>query len=169
MSPRRRPFTAALSGNVDALPAARSNSVIANLTTRKSALDEQYAEALDQYGPNFPKVLRIAAQQKEVEADLAKARKTMVESVEEDFATARTHADLLQEALNKQKGKPTVSPKNSCSITFCSTMPNRISSSTMGFCKNSKKQVSPPACVPATFAWWIPRCAHYSLAAAEGS
>ncbi|MGC1978194.1 MAG: polysaccharide biosynthesis tyrosine autokinase, partial [Candidatus Sulfotelmatobacter sp.] len=50
-----------------------------------------------------PKVLRIAAQQKEVDDDLAKARKTMVESVEEDFTTARTHADLLQEALDKQK------------------------------------------------------------------
>ena len=98
-------YRMAVSGNVDALPAARTNPVIANLTTRKSALDEQYAEALDQYGPNFPKVLRIAAQQKEVDDDLVKARKTMVESVEEDFTTARTHADLLQEALDKQKAE----------------------------------------------------------------
>ncbi|MGA7635767.1 MAG: polysaccharide biosynthesis tyrosine autokinase [Candidatus Acidiferrales bacterium] len=96
-------YRMAVSGNVDALPEARSNPVISNLMTRKSALEEQYAEALDQYGPNFPKVLRIAAQQKEVDDDLAKARKTMVESVEEDFTTARTHADLLQEALDKQK------------------------------------------------------------------
>jgi capsular exopolysaccharide synthesis family protein len=58
---------------------------------------------VDQYGPNFPKVLRIAAQQKEVDDDLEKARKTMIESVEEDFTTARTHAELLQEALDKQK------------------------------------------------------------------
>jgi capsular exopolysaccharide synthesis family protein len=60
---------------------------------------------VDQYGPNFPKVLRIAAQQKEVDDDLDKARKNMIESVEEDFTTARTHADLLQEALDKQKAE----------------------------------------------------------------
>lgn len=96
-------YRMAVSGNVDALPAARSNPVIANLLNRKSALEEEYAEALGQYGPNFPKVLRIAAQQKEVDNDLAAARKTMVEGVEEDFTTARSHVELLQEALDKQK------------------------------------------------------------------
>ncbi|MGC2702762.1 MAG: polysaccharide biosynthesis tyrosine autokinase [Candidatus Acidiferrales bacterium] len=96
-------YRMAVSGHVDALPAARSNPVIANLLNRKSALEEEYAEALGQYGPNFPKVLRIAAQQKEVDNDLAAARKTMVEGVEEDFTTARSHVELLQEALDKQK------------------------------------------------------------------
>jgi capsular exopolysaccharide synthesis family protein len=98
-------YRMAISGNVDALPAARSNAVISNLLSRKSALNEDYAQAVDQYGPNFPKVLRIAAQQKEVDDDLDKARKNMIESVEEDFTTARTHADLLQEALDKQKAE----------------------------------------------------------------
>ena len=49
----------AVSGNVDALPAARGNDVLSSLLKRKADLDEQYAEALDQYGPNFPKVLRL--------------------------------------------------------------------------------------------------------------
>jgi polysaccharide biosynthesis transport protein len=98
-------YRMATTGNVDALPAARNNDVIANLLKRKADLDEQYAEALDQYGPNFPKVLRIAAQRKEVEQNLASARKTMVESVEEDFNTARSRVELLQEALDKQKAE----------------------------------------------------------------
>ncbi len=98
-------YRMATSGNVDALPAARNNDVIANLLKRKADLDEQYAEALDQYGPNFPKVLRLAVQQKEVEQNLASARKTMVESVEEDFTTARSRVELLQEALDKQKAE----------------------------------------------------------------
>ena len=96
-------YRMAASGNVDALPAARNNAVISNLLNRKSSLDEQYAESLDQYGPNFPKVLRLAAQQKEVNDDLAAARKNMVESVEEEYNTARTHVELLQDALDKQK------------------------------------------------------------------
>ena len=98
-------YRMASSGNVDALPAARNNDVIANLLKRKSDLDEQYAEALDQYGPNFPKVLRLAVQQKEVDNNLASARKTMVESVEEEFTTARSHVELLQEALDNQKAE----------------------------------------------------------------
>jgi succinoglycan biosynthesis transport protein ExoP len=98
-------YRMATSGNVDALPAARNNDVVSTLLKRQSELDEQYAEALDQYGPNFPKVLRLAAQQKEVEQNLANARKTMVESVEEEFNTARSRVELLQEALDKQKAE----------------------------------------------------------------
>jgi polysaccharide biosynthesis transport protein len=98
-------YRMAISGNVDALPAARNNDVISNLLKRKSDLDESYAEALDQYGPNYPKVVRLQAQQKEVDQNLASARKTMVESVEQEFTTARSHVELLQEALDKQKAE----------------------------------------------------------------
>jgi polysaccharide biosynthesis transport protein len=98
-------YRMAISGSVDALPAARSNDVISGLIKRKSDLDEQYAEALDQYGPNFPKVLRLATQQKEVENNLADARKVMVESVGIEFDTAKSHVALLQEALDKQKAE----------------------------------------------------------------
>lgn len=98
-------YRMAISGNVDALPAALNNGVVQDLLRRKSQLDQDYAEAINQYGPNFPKVLRLAAQKKEVDADLAGARKTMVESVEEDYNTARSHLALLQEALDKQKAE----------------------------------------------------------------
>jgi succinoglycan biosynthesis transport protein ExoP len=98
-------YRMAVSGNVDALPAVRNNEVVGGLLKRQSELDEQYAEALDQYGPNFPKVLRLAAQQKEVQQDLANARKTVVESVAVEFNTARSHVELLQEALDKQKAE----------------------------------------------------------------
>jgi polysaccharide biosynthesis transport protein len=98
-------YRMAISGNVDALPAARSSDVISGLIKRKSELDELYAEALDQYGPNFPKVLRLAAQQKEVEDNLVSARKVLVESVEEEFSTAKSRVELLQEALDKQKAE----------------------------------------------------------------
>ncbi len=98
-------YRMAISGNVDALPAARNNEVISTLLKRKSDLDEQYAEAMDQYGPNFPKVLRIQTQQKEVNANLASARKTLVESVQEDFNTSKSRVELLQENLDKQKAE----------------------------------------------------------------
>lgn len=96
-------YRMATSGNVDALPEAQQNVVVQNLLKRKSDLDEQYAEAVTQYGPNYPKVQRLAAQQQEVNDDLAKARKTMVESVEEEYNTARSHVEILQGSLDKQK------------------------------------------------------------------
>jgi polysaccharide biosynthesis transport protein len=98
-------YRMAVSGNVDALPVAHGSEVITELRKRKSDVDEQYAEAVNQYGPNFPKVLRIAAQQKEVADDLDRARKTLLESVQEDFTTARNRVQLLQEALDKQKAE----------------------------------------------------------------
>ena len=96
-------YRMAMSGNVDLLPEVRNSVVIQDLTKRKSELDDSYTAALDQYGPNFPKVLRIAEQKKEVEAQLARAQKIMVGSVEEDYKTARQHLELLQEALDRQK------------------------------------------------------------------
>ena len=96
-------YRMAMSGNVDLLPEVRNSAVIQDLTKRKSELDDSYSAALDQYGPNFPKVLRIAEQKKEVEAQLARAQKIMVGSVEEDYNTARQHLELLQEALDRQK------------------------------------------------------------------
>ena len=98
-------YRMAAAGNVDALPAARDNAVIQDLLKRKSDLDQAYAEAVNQYGPNFPKVQRLAEQRKQVEDDLANAEKTMVDGIREDFNTARSHVELLQEALDKQKAE----------------------------------------------------------------
>jgi polysaccharide biosynthesis transport protein len=98
-------YRMALSGNVDALPTAHGSEVLTELRKRKSDIDEQYAEALSQYGPNFPKVLRIAAQQKEVDDNLASARKTLIESVEQEFNTARGHVELLQQTLDRQRAE----------------------------------------------------------------
>ena len=58
-------YRMAQTGNVDALPAARENPVIQDLLKRKSETDAAYADAINQYGPNYPKVQRLAAQQKE--------------------------------------------------------------------------------------------------------
>ena len=96
-------YRMATSGNVDLLPEVRNSPVIQDLTRRKSTLDDSYTAALEQYGPNFPKVQRIAEQKKEVEAELARAQNIMVGSIEEDYNTARQHFGLLQEALERQK------------------------------------------------------------------
>src|SRR5271155_2941269 len=96
-------YRMALSGNVDALPAARENPVIQDLLKRKAETNSNYADALNQYGPNYPKVQRLAAQQQQVADDLASAQKTMVDSIQVEYNTARSHVDILQASLDKQK------------------------------------------------------------------
>ena len=105
MAEKEALYRMAISGNVDALPATRDNPVIQDLLKRKTDLDESYAEAIIQYGPNYPKVQRLGAQQKNVDADLEKARKTIIESVEQEFNTTRQRVELLQEAVDKQKAE----------------------------------------------------------------
>src|SRR6202162_376302 len=98
-------YRMAVSGNVDALPVEHGREVIIELRKRKSDIDEQYAEAVNQYGPNFPKGLRIADEQKEVNDDLDRARQTLLESVHQDYTASRITVQLLQEALDKQKSE----------------------------------------------------------------
>ncbi len=98
-------YRMAQSGNVDSLPAARNGGVIQDLLKRKSDLDQQYADAVNQYGPNYPKVQRLAAQQKEVNDDLAGARKVVSQGIEQEYNAARSHVQILQDSLDKQKAQ----------------------------------------------------------------
>lgn len=93
----------AISGNVEALPAITSSSYVQELTKKKTDLDQAYADALNQYGPNYPKVQRLAEQQKQVSDALINSRKAMVDGITQDYQTARSHVELLQQALDKQK------------------------------------------------------------------
>jgi polysaccharide biosynthesis transport protein len=103
MATKQALYQMATSGDVDALPAIHDSPLVQELMRRKDDLARQYAEALDQYGPNFPKVQRLAAQQHEVEQSLADARKEAVASIKEDYETARDHMAILEQALDKQK------------------------------------------------------------------
>ena len=98
-------YRMATSGNVDALPTAQSNPVLQDLLRRKSQMAEDYAEALQLYGPNYPKVQRMLEQQKEVDSDIAKARQTVIDIATQDYNTAQSHVVLLQQDLDKQKAE----------------------------------------------------------------
>ena len=103
MAEKEALYRMATSGDVDALPAAHENAVIQDLLKRKSDLNQSYAEAVNQYGPNFPKVQRLAEQQKQLDEDLAQAQQLMVDTITEDYNTARSHVQILQGALDRQK------------------------------------------------------------------
>ena len=98
-------YRMATSGNVDLLPEVRNSPVIEDLLKRRTALDDSYTEALNQYGPNFPKVRRLAEQKREADEDMARAQKTMVGSIEEDYKTASQHLELLARGARSPEGR----------------------------------------------------------------
>lgn len=98
-------FRMAKSGNVDALPTVRDNEVIQGLLKRKADLDEQYTDAVNQFGPNYPKVQRLTAQKKEVDESLERARQAVVASIGQEYQTAKSREELLTAALDRQKAE----------------------------------------------------------------
>ncbi len=68
----------------------------------------QYLDALNQYGPNFPKVQREQAQLKEIETLMDNEKRNILEALGNDYNAARQREGLLTEALNEQKAEVNV-------------------------------------------------------------
>jgi succinoglycan biosynthesis transport protein ExoP len=96
-------FQFAKSGNLDAVPQVQSNATLMEQLRRRSDLTGQYNDALSQYGPNFPKVLRLQAQLKELDDNVEKEKQKIVSILESDFREARERETMLTGLLDQQK------------------------------------------------------------------
>jgi len=70
---------------------------------KHSEVYTHYLDALNQYGPNFPKVQREQAQLKEIENLMDDEKRNILEALGNDYNAARQREGLLNEALNEQK------------------------------------------------------------------
>src|SRR5215469_3097504 len=95
----------AKSGDLDAVPQIRDNSVLQDMQKRYAELSIIYTDAVNQYGPNFPKVQRLQAQRKDVEEQMVRERKGIIAQLESDYREAKQHEDLLSRALDDQKAE----------------------------------------------------------------
>lgn len=93
----------AKAGDIDAVPEIRADALLQELQKRRGELTLQYTEALNQYGPNFPKVLRFQAQMKEVDDQIARESKGIVLQLESDYREAKQREELIRQALEQQK------------------------------------------------------------------
>ena len=93
----------AKAGNLDVIPQVQSNPFLTEMIRRRSTVVEEYNDALSQYGPNFPKVVRLQAQLTELDASLEKQKKNIVDGLESDYREARQRETLLSQALDQQK------------------------------------------------------------------
>jgi succinoglycan biosynthesis transport protein ExoP len=95
----------AKSGDTDAVPQLRDNEVLQDILKKRTEAVAQYTEALNQYGPNYPKVQRFQAQLKEFDGLIENEEKNVVNRMESDYRAARQRETLLVQALDKQKAE----------------------------------------------------------------
>src|SRR5882762_3114728 len=93
----------AKSGNLDAVPQVQSNTVLTELFKKRGEVSSEYTDALNQYGPNFPKVQRLLAQLKDYDQSIEKEKKNILDVLESDYREARQRESILTQALDQQK------------------------------------------------------------------
>ena len=96
-------FEFAKAGDMDSVPQIRDNPVVQDLFRKRTDMYSQYADALSQYGPNFPKVQRLQSQVKEIEAATEKEKKSIIARLESEYREALQREELLTQALDQQK------------------------------------------------------------------
>jgi len=93
----------AKSGNLDAVPQVQSNTVLTELFKKRGEVSAEYTDALNQYGPNFPKVQRLQAQLKDYDQSIEKEKKNILDVLESDYHEAQQRESILTQALDEQK------------------------------------------------------------------
>jgi capsular exopolysaccharide synthesis family protein len=78
--------------------------VLQHLEEKYGDLKAVYADALGQYGPNFPKVTRLHDQLTQLQTAMEGARKQAIEKVHNDYLAALSREKMLGDALAKEKG-----------------------------------------------------------------
>lgn len=98
-------YQLAQSGNYDAIAAVRESAVIQDILKQQTTLSAQYTDAVAQYGPKFPKVMRIQAQLKDLDQLIQREKLNIGNQVEADYRGSRQRELLLKEALDEQKAQ----------------------------------------------------------------
>lgn len=98
-------YQLAQSGNYDAIAAVRDSLVIQDILKQQTTLTSEYADAVNQYGPKYPKVMRIQAQIKDLDQLITREKVNIGNQVEADYRGARQRELLLQQALDQQKAE----------------------------------------------------------------
>lgn len=83
--------------------AAQSDPIVQTLMKEKSGLDEQYAEALAQFGPNWPKVQVLKAQDDAVSTELNAAKADALHRIDNQYHQIEAREALLDRDLNRQE------------------------------------------------------------------
>jgi capsular exopolysaccharide synthesis family protein len=93
----------AKSGKMDAVPQLQGDATLADLSKKRTDVATQYTEALNQYGPNFPKVLRLQEEMKGIDQLIETEKQNVVDRMESDYRAAEHLEALRMQAVDAQK------------------------------------------------------------------
>ena len=79
--------------------------ILQHLEQAYADLKAGYADALGQYGPNFPKVTRLRDQLTQMQSLIEDAHKKAIQKVHNDYLASVSREKLLGEALTKEKAE----------------------------------------------------------------
>lgn len=79
------------------------NDVLQHLEEKYSDISENYSDALNQYGPNYPKVVRLRDQLTRMQTLIQSARKQAIDKLHNDYLTALNREKLLSDSVAKAK------------------------------------------------------------------
>ena len=83
----------------------QTNSLLTGLEAKEIDLKEQYSEAVAQYGPTYPKALRLEDQLKDLQALVVRERNRVVDNLRNDYLAAAEREKFLAAAVNQQKAE----------------------------------------------------------------
>jgi succinoglycan biosynthesis transport protein ExoP len=96
-------FEFAKQGDADLVPQIRDSAGVQDLLRKRGELNSQYTEAINQYGPNFPKVLRLQSQLKEIDQNLDREKRAVLVRLGSEYHEAQQREELLTRTLDQQK------------------------------------------------------------------
>ena len=85
------------------LPLVIDSPEVQDLMKRKTDSDEQYTDALSQFGPNWPKVQLLKGQEETIDLQLKAAKKRAIQKIDNEYHEVEANERLLERDLNRQE------------------------------------------------------------------
>jgi capsular exopolysaccharide synthesis family protein len=95
----------AKAGNLDAVPQVQGNVGLTEALRKRNDAQAEYADALEQFGPNFPKVQRLKLQIKDLNDNVEKEKQKILDVLESDYREARQREAQMNEVLDQAKAE----------------------------------------------------------------
>jgi polysaccharide biosynthesis transport protein len=81
------------------------DELLQQLEGKLADLSAQYADALSEYGPKFPKVVRLESQMKAMQGFVDDERHRLIDRIHNDYLAAQGREKLLADAVTAEKGE----------------------------------------------------------------
>ena len=143
---------------------SRKSPVIQDVLKQQSALSAQYTDALNEYGPKFPKVVRLQEQLKDLDQIIGREKTNIVNQIEAEYRGSR-------QRLNYCCNRPSISKKTEASAMADKMVQYSILQREAGTNKQlydgllqklKEAGISAGLRTPTTSAWWIRRLCRHS-------